>query len=79
MSRRCRLAKVGLGCEAVSSLLSEFLDGETEPGVAHAVALHLGGCAPCAQLAAELEMTVAALHRLPRGFLRTLAPRSAPN
>ncbi len=54
-------------CEDVAERLSEFLDGELDELRSGRVALHLALCAGCARLAAELEATIRALHRLPRG------------
>jgi hypothetical protein len=51
-------------CREVIDRLSEFLDGELDQSAAELVALHLEGCASCAQFARELALTILALHRL---------------
>lgn len=53
-------------CEDVEQRLSEFLDGELDERGAGRIALHLALCPGCARLAAELEATIRALHRLAR-------------
>ncbi len=62
------------GCEEVSERLSEFLDGELDGADAARVAVHLAICAVCAASAAELDATIRALHRLPRGAWRGSRP-----
>ncbi len=44
--------------------MSDYLDGELDPRVSRRVALHLSRCSRCARMAAELALTIAALHRL---------------
>jgi anti-sigma factor RsiW len=48
-------------CDVIRSRLSEYLDGELAPHDRAEVALHLAACAPCARLALELALVVAAL------------------
>ena len=62
--RADRVEEDSTACDRVADSLSEFLDGELAPGIARAVAVHLSRCPACAALAAELALTVAALHRI---------------
>ena len=54
-------------CDRVADGMSDYLDGELEPGAARTVAAHLSRCAGCARMAAELALTIAALRRLGGG------------
>jgi len=65
-------------CDEVSDRVSEYLDGELEPAVARTIARHLERCARCARLAAELALTIAALHRLCPASGVTLAWLAGP-
>jgi anti-sigma factor RsiW len=51
-------------CDRVADCLSDYLDGELDPREARTVAAHLAGCRGCARTAAELALTIAALHGL---------------
>jgi hypothetical protein len=53
-------------CAVVRSRLSEWLDGELEPGAARLVSSHLGRCAECARRADELRSLSGLLAGLPR-------------
>ena len=53
-------------CARVRSRLSEWLDAELEPSVAHAVSSHLSECADCARRAEELRAVSGLLAGLPR-------------
>ncbi len=75
-------------CDEVADRLSDYVDGELDASVARTIAVHLSRCPACARLAAELALTVAALHRISpaRGvtlgwlagpFLRGAGPRLA--
>ena len=44
-----RLLRRGMSCTEVVKVLQSYLDGETEPEVARAVARHLGACLHCDQ------------------------------
>ncbi len=61
-----RLEEDSTPCDRVADLMSDYLDGELETGAAHDMALHLSRCPGCARMAAELALTIAALHRLRR-------------
>lgn len=62
----------GGDCEEIAGLASEFLEGELDAPAMARVGVHLLGCCPCAQLYAELALTIAAVHRL--GPRMRLAP-----
>jgi Putative zinc-finger/Gram-negative bacterial TonB protein C-terminal len=53
-------------CTRVRGRLSEWLDGELEPGTARAVSSHLQRCAECARRADELRAVSSLLAGLPR-------------
>ncbi len=64
MPRASRVEEDSTACDQVADCMSEFLDGELAPALARTVAVHLSRCPACAALAAELALTVAALHRI---------------
>lgn len=51
-------------CESVREKLSEYVDGELQPGVFSVVDAHLAACQPCRRFACELGALVRALHQL---------------
>jgi anti-sigma factor RsiW len=51
-------------CDRVADWLSDYLDGELDPEVARTVAAHLSRCRGCTRMAAELALTIVALHGL---------------
>lgn len=51
-------------CDEVADRLSDYADGELDASVARVIAAHLSRCPACARLAAELALTIAALHRI---------------
>jgi len=55
-----------MDCPRVLERLSEYLDDELEGPERGAVEFHLGFCPSCSRFAAELELTVRALHDLGR-------------
>jgi anti-sigma factor RsiW len=59
-----RLEEDSTDCDRVADRLSDYLDGELDPSVARTIAVHLCRCPGCARNAAELALTIAALHRL---------------
>ena len=52
-------------CRELFARLSEYLDGELEPGLCDETDRHLGDCAPCQKFLESLRRTVAILNRLP--------------
>lgn len=54
----------GRCCEEIARLADEFLERELDDATATAVSAHLGGCAACARLYAELALTIAAVRRI---------------
>jgi hypothetical protein len=75
-----RVEEGSTGCDQVSHWISEFLDGELEHTAARTVAVHLSCCPRCATMAAQLALTIAALHRLSpaRGSNAGVARGSVP-
>lgn len=53
-------------CAGVRSRLSEWLDGDLEPGAARSVSGHLAGCRACSRHADELRAVSGLLAELPR-------------
>jgi hypothetical protein len=53
-------------CAGVRSRLSEWLDGDLDPGLARVVSGHLAACRACARHAAELRAVSALVAELPR-------------
>jgi hypothetical protein len=53
-------------CERVQELMPEALYGELDPSRVHELNEHLGGCAPCAALYAELGATLETMGRRER-------------
>ena len=53
-------------CERVRGRLSEWLDGDLEPGAARSVSSHLQSCEECARTADELRAVSSLLAALPR-------------
>jgi hypothetical protein len=53
-------------CERVRGRLSEWLDGDLEPGAARSVSYHLQSCEECARTADELRAVSSLLAALPR-------------
>jgi RNA polymerase sigma-70 factor (ECF subfamily) len=52
-------------CRELVERLSEYLDGELDPGMCAEVEEHLGGCPPCEAFLESLRRTVALLRRMP--------------
>lgn len=53
-------------CSRARKLLTDYWDETLSIGLEEQVRHHLSGCRECAELAADLQRTVAALHALPR-------------
>jgi anti-sigma factor RsiW len=51
----------GLSCARVLAVLSDYLDGELDAGLAGQVEGHLRGCEGCARFGGELRATIQAL------------------
>jgi len=65
----------GTACEAAERRLPDFMSGALDPTDAELVAMHVGGCAPCRELAEILGWTPALVREIafvepPRGFTR---------
>jgi anti-sigma factor RsiW len=52
-------------CRELFARLSEYLDGELDPGTCASITAHLGGCSPCEAFLESLRRTVAWLERSP--------------
>ncbi len=76
--RQSREPDDSTACDEVADLLSDYLDGEIEPSIGRTIAVHLSRCPDCARMAAELALTVAALHRLSPGRGVTLGWLAGP-
>jgi anti-sigma factor (TIGR02949 family) len=63
----------GLSCGEVLAVLSDYLDGDLDPGVRARVEEHLRGCEGCARFGGEFQATVRAL----REHLSAAAPLPA--
>lgn len=63
-------------CREARELLSDYVDGELDPGRQQIVERHLRWCPKCGRTAQNLSRTIAALHQLRRGD--ALEARSEP-
>jgi len=52
-------------CRELFARLSEYLDGELDPGICDETDRHLENCSPCQEFLESLRRTVAILNRLP--------------
>ncbi len=52
-------------CLELFSQLSEYLDGDLDPGICAEIERHLADCLPCADVMATLRRTVDLCHALP--------------
>lgn len=53
------------GCREMFARLSEYLDGELDPGICEEIESHLGDCPPCQAFLESLRRTVDLTRDLP--------------
>jgi len=63
-SLRGKLGSDARGCRQVHELMSDYMDGELEPGAARRVDDHVGVCPRCRRVLANLRLTLERLHLL---------------
>ena len=82
MNKKKKASRSGLhshegNCDELLALLSEYIDGDVEPGLCKELEAHLAGCDPCRVVVDNVRKTISLYHdevpcKLPEPFRRRL-------